>query len=139
MTHLASALEAELSFAPLPTRGGKEPNRPIMLIGPAGAGKTATGAKLCARALLSGAKPGFITMDAGKSGGLAQATAFAEALEIRIEPAAGPEALAGALEACADCEVLIIDTPGANPFDDGDLARLSHAAAAVSSAVMPAT
>ena len=55
VTQLAGALEAELAFAPLLIRRrGTEPNRPIMLIGPAGAGKTATGAKLCARALLPG-------------------------------------------------------------------------------------
>ncbi len=128
VTLLAGALKSELAYAPLPTRlRDAERGRPIMLIGPPGAGKTATGAKLCARALLSGAKPGFITLDAGKSGGLAQATAFAEALKIRIEPAAGPDALAGAVQASTDCEVLIIDTPGANPFDAGDLAQLSRA------------
>jgi len=48
---LAGALDSEFAFAPLPD---VRPPRPIMVVGPHGAGKSATAAKLCARARLKG-------------------------------------------------------------------------------------
>ena len=62
---------------------------PVMLIGPPGAGKTATAAKLATKARLSGRKCRLITMDTVKAGGLDQITTFATALESHssIKPA----------------------------------------------------
>jgi flagellar biosynthesis protein FlhF len=124
---LAGALDSEFAFAPLPAA---KPPRPIMVIGPHGAGKTATTAKLCARARLKGGTPRLITMDTEKSGGLAQATAFALAIGLDLEQASDGEALAERTSDSAGGPLTVIDTAGANPFDDGDLRRLTDAAEA---------
>ena len=135
---LAGALDAELAFGSLPAP--LEP-RPVMLVGPPGAGKSATGAKLCARARLAGRTCAIITMDSAKSGGLAQAEAFAGALEAELLQAEAPEALSDAVAACGEEHFVVIDTAGANPFDEADLQRLAQAGQAARAApilVMPA-
>ncbi len=93
---LGGALDNEFDFAALPE--GPTP-RPLMLIGPPGAGKTATAAKLCARVRLAAGQASLITMDTVKSGGMAQAAAFAEALGARLESAPDVDALAALAEA----------------------------------------
>lgn len=135
---LAGALDAELAFGTLPAP--LEP-RPVMLVGPPGAGKSASGAKLCARARLAGRSCAIITMDSEKSGGLAQAQAFAGALEAELLQAETPEALGDAVAACGGERFVVIDTAGANPFDEADLNRLEQAgkaARAVPILVLPA-
>ncbi len=124
---LAGALDSEFAFAPLPTA---TPPRPLMVVGPHGAGKTATTAKLCAGARRGGATPRLITMDTEKSGGLAQAGAFALALGLELEQAPDCEALATRLNNSPSDQLIVIDTAGANPFDDADMKRLSAAATA---------
>lgn len=121
---LGGALDAELSFASLPAPLSPHP---VMLIGPPGAGKSATAAKLCARARAAGRKPAIITMDSAKSGGLAQAETFAHALEATLLQAERPEALPDSVAACGDEHFIVIDTAGANPFDDADLGLLTQA------------
>lgn len=130
---LAGALDSEFAFAPLPAA---KPPRPIMVIGPPGAGKTATTAKLCARARLKGSSPRLITMDTEKSGGLAQASDFAQALGLNVEQARDSEALAARLGDTPSDQLTVIDTAGANPFDDRDLSRLSGAAEAAGAGLL---
>jgi flagellar biosynthesis protein FlhF len=115
---LAGALDSEFTFAALPD---ESPASPIMLVGPPGAGKSASAAKLCARARLSGGRASLITMDTVKSGGLAQMSIFARSLEVPLEQADDPESLAEILDSRPDDGLVVIDTPGINPFDDGDL------------------
>lgn len=122
---LAGALDALLSFGSLPEAPR---SRPLLLIGPPGAGKTATAAKLCARVRLAGGSARLITLDTVKSGGLAQARAFADALGIPLTPAESPEALGGALGARSREPFVVIDTVGANPFDEADVAWLGRTA-----------
>ena len=122
---LAGAIDSELTFGALPPP--LEP-RPTMLVGPPGAGKSATAAKLCARARLAGRKVAIVTMDTAKSGGLAQAEAFAKALDAELLQTPEPDALPDAVVACGDDRFIVIDTPGANPFLEADLDRLNEAA-----------
>lgn len=124
---LAGALDSEFAFAPLPA---EKPPRPLMMVGPHGAGKTATTAKLCAGARLKGRIPRLITMDTEKSGGLAQAAAFALALGVDLEQAPDSDALAARLSDGPREQLTVIDTAGANPFDEADMERLSGAATA---------
>ncbi len=124
---LAGALDSELSFAALPPPLSPQP---VILVGPPGAGKSAACAKLCARARLAGRPAAIVTMDSAKSGGLAQAETFARALEAQLLQAETPESLADAMAACGHDHFTVIDTSGANPFDERDLARLDQAAKA---------
>ena len=135
---LAGALDQELGFFAL---SDLDPAQPVMLVGPAGAGKSVTAAKLCACARLAGARALLVTMDADKAGGRAQAEAFAEALGARLICAEGPDAVAAAVAERAADEMAVIDTIGSNPFDPVELRQLSETAevaAAVLTLVTPA-
>jgi flagellar biosynthesis protein FlhF len=135
---LGGALDEAFTFAAPP----QAPTlRPFLLVGPPGAGKTATAAKLCARVRLAGGRANLITMDTVKSGGLTQITAFAQALGAELLQAPDIDALTDAVAACAEDHFVVVDTVGANPFDAADLDRLSLAAGAAGAdpvAVLPA-
>lgn len=111
---LASALDAEMRFAPLPTAATE---RPLLLIGPPGAGKTATAAKLAAQVRVRAKEATMITLDTGKAGGLAQVTAFTEALGAELREARDAESLKRAVSACPSDHFVVIDAIGASPFD----------------------
>ena len=135
---LGGALDSELTFATLPEAPTP---RPLLLAGPPGAGKTATAAKLCARARLAGGRASLIAMDTAKSGGLAQVEAFAKALGAELLQAPDIDALGDAVAACSPEHFVVIDTIGANPFDGGDMDRLALAIGAARAepvAVLPA-
>ncbi len=109
---LAAAIETRFGFAPL----ADAPRRPLMLLGPPGVGKTASAAKLAARAVLSGASVSLVTTDTVKAGGIAQMEAFAGLLEAPCHAADTPEALKSVLLARRE-QATIVDTPGTNPFN----------------------
>lgn len=118
---LAGALDGAFEFAPLPTAASK---RPVMLIGPSGAGKTATAAKLCALARLAGQEASLITMDGEKAGGMSQAETFAAALEVPLQRADTAAALSAVVAASPKTPLIVVDTPGVSPYDEAGLRRL---------------
>ncbi len=127
VTALAGALDVVLAFAP-PPEG--QTGRPLMLAGPPGAGKTATAAKICARARLAGRNCSLITMDTVKAGGLAQVSTFAEALGAELTQAADAEALQELLRDRPNKTHAVIDTVGVNPLDEAARVRLADMARA---------
>lgn len=132
---LEAALAAGLAFAPLPA------DRPILLVGPPGAGKTLTAAKLAARAVQAGESPLIVTTDGARAGAVEQLAAFTRLLRLTLAVAAQPEALAKALAACASGQGAILDGFGCNPFDSAQAAlllRLIRAAGAAPVLVLPA-
>jgi flagellar biosynthesis protein FlhF len=119
---LGQALDAHLAFQPLPP----DLERAVILVGPPGAGKTACAAKLAVRSVLAGRAAALVTTDTG-AGAASQIAAFAELIRMPVETAETPEALAAtlaALRAADPSRALIIDTPGINPFDAAEMARL---------------
>lgn len=132
---LAAALSARLSFAPLPL------DRPILLVGPPGAGKTLTCAKLAARAKMAGHAPIVVTADGARAGAVEQLAAFTRLLRLTLAVAALPEALAKALRAREPGQMALVDGFGCDPFDAAQmerLRRLIHAADATPVLVLPA-
>jgi flagellar biosynthesis protein FlhF len=125
---LCGALDAVFTFNGLPSASSK---RPIMLVGPPGAGKTATAAKLCALARLEGQAAAVVTMDTVKAGGLAQITTFAETLEVELHEADDEAAVERAVAASIAERFVVVDTVGANPFDAHERASLARTASAV--------
>lgn len=118
----AAALDEHFSFAPLPSR--KSP-RPFLIVGPPGAGKTVTVAKLAARARLAGRDVSVITADSVRAGALEQLSAFTRILDIRLRKARGPETLRAVLDETAGLhDLTFIDSPGLNPFNHNDMAYL---------------
>ncbi len=119
---LAGALDTEFDFAPV---GHQRLARPLILIGPPGAGKTVTAAKLAARAVLGGQAAALITTDIVRAGAVEQLRAYAKLLKLEIEVAHGPDALAGTVETLPTSGFSVIDTPGINPLDINGLKEVS--------------
>jgi flagellar biosynthesis protein FlhF len=94
--------------------------RRIAFVGPTGAGKTTTLAKLAARAKLEhGRRVGLVTIDTYRIGAVPQLRAYAEILGVPLEVAETPEALSQALARLADRDVIFIDTTGRSPLGGG--------------------
>lgn len=134
---LAGALDGAFDFAPLPNGTSK---RPVMIIGPAGSGKTATAAKLCALVRLAGRNATLITLDGDKAGGMSQAETFAGALEVPLHRADDADELTGLVAKAPSGHLTVIDTPGVSPYDEAalkDLRRKAEAVGALTVLVLP--
>jgi len=108
---LAARLAARFAFAVLPDGV----DRPLMLVGPPGAGKTLSCAKLATRALLAGRPPLVITTDDARAGATEQLAAFTRLLHLPLVVATRPAALAKALSRRARGQPVLIDGPGVDP------------------------
>ncbi len=85
-------------------------------IGPTGAGKTMTIAKLAARAsLLDNRRVALITTDDQRLGSTSQLRAYADALRIAVTSATAAGGLARAIAGHKDAELILIDTAGIPP------------------------
>ena len=107
-------LTPELLPPPTTRRNG----RPyvIALVGPTGAGKTTTIAKLAANAHAFGTwKVGFLTLDTFRVAALEQIATYAELTGCPLEVAYDAADAVRALAQLADCDVVLIDTPGRSP------------------------
>jgi flagellar biosynthesis protein FlhF len=135
---LASGLEAVFSFAPLSERPAY---RPLMLVGPPGAGKTVSIAKLATRAVLAGRKPTVISTDTVRAGGIAQLESFICMLGLDLRRADAARQLAELVAAAGESGPVLIDSAGINPYsanDRGELADYLVAASAEPVLVLPA-
>ena len=91
--------------------------KPLVLIGPTGAGKTTTLAKLAIERKRHGHSIGLITMDTYKIGGAAQLRIYADALKEDMHAVKTADELHTALNAFKDKAFVFIDTAGINPFE----------------------
>lgn len=119
---LAAAFDGLLHFLPFEAR----PVRPLALIGLPGAGKTVTVAKLAAEAILDGRSAAIITADTLRAGAVEQIRTYAKLLEVIPASAKTPQDLAVAVTEAeaAGHDLVLIDTPGINPYDRDELATL---------------
>lgn len=121
---LGAALDASFSFQPLPE--GKA-NRPIMLVGPPGVGKTLTVAKLATRLALKGQPVSVITTDTDRAGGIEQLAAFTRLLKVDLLEVEDMGALPDAISVRKNADQVIVDTAGINPFDAAAVGALGRA------------
>jgi len=119
---LAAGLGAVFSFAPL---GERPANRPIMLVGPPGAGKTVSIAKLATRAVLAGRKPLVISSDVIRAGGVAQLESFTCMLGLELQRAESARELAELTAGADQDAVILIDSGGINPYSASDRSELA--------------
>ncbi|MFZ5608725.1 MAG: GTPase [Pseudomonadota bacterium] len=134
---LACGLETIIGFAAL----GARHERPLLLIGPPGAGKTLTAAKLAADAIIAGQIPRLLTMDTVRAGGLAQLDHYAQLMRLSVGTASTPEELRSVLGQAAPAALTLIDTVGVNPYSIDDvqlLARVVKLTGAEPVVVLPA-
>ncbi len=118
---LSAALDASFGFQPLPEgRFAK----PVMLVGPPGAGKTLAVAKLMTRAALRKCPVGIISTDTARAGAMEQLSAFTRLLKQRLITVEDAPALADALDVQKGAEQVLIDTAGRNPYDAADMRDL---------------
>jgi flagellar biosynthesis protein FlhF len=135
---LSDALADTLRFAPLDLAGEAPPK---LLVGPPGAGKTLTAARLATRLVLAGQAPLVVTTDGRRAGGAEELAAYTRLLSLDLLVADEPATLALALERREPGSAALIDTAGINPFDARELAALSafgRAAGAELALVLPA-
>jgi flagellar biosynthesis protein FlhF len=134
---LAKVFQTHFRFMPLPV----QPEVPIFLLGPPGAGKSITAAKLATRAVVAGHKVSVITCDTVKAGGVDQLGAFITLLDQTLITAETPEELAQAVSRASAEGPVIVDSPGTNPYDPierQDLERFLNACLMDPVLVMPA-
>lgn len=120
---LTRALDQVMGFDMLET---PKKNRPVILVGPPGAGKTLMTAKLAAKHVLDGKKAAVITTDIARAGGVEQLQAFLDILSLPLHQAEDAKELAAALAQCGDAAHIIIDTGGLNPFDPQEMKTLAR-------------
>lgn len=123
---LAHALSTALRFDPL----ADHPQRSIMLVGPPGAGKTVVAAKIAARAAANGTPLRVVSTDTLKAGATAQLEAYLRAMNQPLGLAANPAELAKTEHGGSRARRAVIDTAGANPFDDGEMTQITRLIAA---------
>ena len=125
-------------FATLPLNPG---SRPLLLIGPPGAGKTLTVVRIATRLVMTGVAPLVIAADGNKAGATEQLLAFMRLLDLPLAHAHDPVTLARAITKRRNGAPVLIDAPGSDPFDSVQadaLRALIAAANACVALVLPA-
>lgn len=119
---LSRALGMLYSFEPITVDSAR---RVLLMIGPPGAGKTVSIAKLATRAILAGKKVRLVTADITRAGGIQQLQALADILRLRLTTIETPHRLAPVAAAAQPGELMLIDSPGVNPYSAGDRRELA--------------
>jgi flagellar biosynthesis protein FlhF len=108
-------------------------SRIVMLVGPTGAGKTTTIAKLAAHAaLVEGRRVRLITLDTFRIGGVDQIRTFADLIGVPLTVLDSAADLADDIEQNdGEDELTLIDTAGRSPRDTAHVVELATAIASI--------
>ncbi len=124
---LAFALAAHGRFAPV----GRMPDRPVVVAGAPGAGKTVMVARLAAAARLAGRPVRVASTDRGRRGGTAQLEALLAAMGIELSGLPGAPAETG------QGTLLLVDTEAAHPLRPDSLAAAAGLAQRLGAELLP--
>lgn len=106
-------------------RRGQSGPRVFVFAGPTGAGKTTTMAKLAAIWCLDHSlRVGLITMDTYRVAAVDQAKEYASLLGLDLRVVFSATEAARAVEYFSDRDVILVDTPGRNYYDNAGMASL---------------
>jgi flagellar biosynthesis protein FlhF len=130
---LGAAIDTHFKFEPSDT------TKPLMLVGPPGAGKTLCTAKFATQATLGKRKPTVISTDCERAGGMEQLAAFTRLLKVNLVEIDDWHALRDLLPLQKGNPVFI-DMAGRNPFDpqEKETAREFIATVGDATLVLPA-
>lgn len=117
---LAEQLARLLRYAEMPLT----PQRPLLLCGPHGAGKTVSCAKLATLAVMAGQAPLVVTTDGNRAGAVEQLAAYTRLLGLTLAVAPGPGTLGKAMQHNQPGQPVLIDTAGCDPFDSAQATEL---------------
>jgi flagellar biosynthesis protein FlhF len=112
--------------------------RPLLLVGPPGAGKTTTTVKLAARMVLAGTRPTVINADQNRAGAGKQLAALCRILKANFIDTAGS---ARRQRQPPKIPATLIDLPGMDPFNSGEMAmmaRMIEQVSGIAALVLPA-
>jgi flagellar biosynthesis protein FlhF len=132
---LPGALRAALLFAELPLA------RPLLVIGPPGAGKTLTVVRLATRLVMAGLSPLVLSADGRRAGAMEQLLAFTRLLGLAVTAVDDPLTLGRVVARRAAGTAVLIDTAGIDPFDAAqtdELRSFAVTAGAAIALVLPA-
>ncbi len=135
---LADAVRQVVDFGALDL-GADAP--PLLLVGPPGAGKTLSVARLATRLVMADETPMVITADGRRAGATEQLAAFTRLLGLNLIVASHPVTLGRALARRPPGVPVLIDAPGTDPFDSTqreEIAALAATVRAVVALVLPA-
>ncbi len=93
------------------------PSRVVVFLGPTGAGKTTTLAKVAYMYKAAGKKVGLITLDSYRVGAFEQIKAFGEALDIPVSMVGREDQLVSSLERYTYYDLILVDTMGLSSRD----------------------
>ena len=111
-------VRARLEPTPFPRQMRSADSKPfrLALVGPTGAGKTTTAAKLAVRrGMFGAARTGLLTLDTYRVGGMEQLATYAELADVPFEVVYDAREVDAAMKRLSSCDVVIIDTPGRSP------------------------
>lgn len=134
---LGAAFDAHFKFQPITD---DKPGKPLILIGPPGAGKTLCIAKFATRATLAKRPVTVVSTDFERAGGIEQLTAFTKLLKVNLMEIEDAHALRD-LIAMQKASQVLIDTAGSNPFSEPErkyLQAMVGAAGSEATLVLPA-
>lgn len=107
-------------------RAADETARPLViaLVGPGGAGKTTTLAKLATHRQAFGEwKVGILTLDTFRLGAIAELRSYADIAGLPLEVAYDEDEVDEALDQLSECDLVLIDTPGRRAVGNDASAR----------------
>lgn len=134
---LGAAFDTHFQYQPIIE---EKTDKPVIVIGPPGAGKTLCIAKFATKAALSKRPVTVISTDLERAGGMEQLAAFTRLLKLNLVEIEDAHALHDMVNMQKGSHILV-DTPGCNPFNDQDRKALHSLIAACggeATLVMPA-
>jgi flagellar biosynthesis protein FlhF len=122
-TSLEAGLKQCFDYSPIDL--GKM-QKPILLLGLPGAGKTVTTAKLATQAVMAKRPVSIISADGFRAGAREELSAFTDILDTDLMHVDTPAELRAAVAGKSAGTVTLIDSTGANPFHAKEMAALAQ-------------